>query len=197
MEFNRDFNECAGIINWAFGSNFHEAEAFKRAQAYVPTIVDLLTKLEKRLRFLRVVRDSTLFVLILARTFFWVEVVGIVLCIIGVPSIAIFGDQFGLGWLKAILRENHWELQKVLVIILSVMSLGIAALRTTLVFEKRRDALVANAKAQREEMQRARLERIREAVRMREEEKAAKRKAGLLMPPSFGETETETTDDEG
>ena len=105
--------------------------------------------------------------------------------------------QFGLGWLKAILRENHWELQKVLVIILSVMSLGIAALRTTLVFEKRRDALVANAKAQREEMQRARLERIREAVRMREEEKAAKRKAGLLMPPSFGETETETTDDEG
>ena len=46
-------------------------------------------------------------------------------------------------------------------------------------------------------MQRARLERIREAVRMREEEKAAKRKAGLLMPPSFGETETETTDDEG
>jgi len=197
VEFNRDFNECAGIINWAFGSNFHEAEAFKRAQAYVPTIVDLLTKLEKRLRFLRVVRDSTLFVLILARTFFWVEVVGIVLCIIGVPSIAIFGDQFGLGWLKAILRENHWELQKVLVIILSVMSLGIAALRTTLVFEKRRDALVANAKAQREEMQRARLERIREAVRMREEEKAAKRKAGLLMPPSFGETETETTDDEG
>ncbi len=175
VEFNRDFNECAGIINWAFSANFHEAESFKRAQSYVPTIVELLTKLEKRLRFLRVVRDSTLFVLILVRTFFWVEVAGIVLCIIGVPSIAAFGDQIGLGWLKAILRDHHWELQKVLLIILSVMALGIAALRTTLVFEKRRDQLVANAKAQREEMQRARLDRIREAVRMREEEKAARK----------------------
>lgn len=175
VEFNRDFNECAGIINWAFRSNFHEADSFKRAQGYVPTIVELLTKLEKRLRFLRVVRDSTLFVLILVRTFFWVEVAGIILCIIFVPAIAVFGQEFGLGWLKTMIRANHWELQKVLVIILSVMSLGVAALRTTLVFEKRRDSLLANARAQREEMQRARLERIKEAVRAKEEEKEARR----------------------
>lgn len=176
VEFNRDFNECAGIINWAFSANFHEAEAFKRAQAYVPTIVDLLTKLEKRLKFLRVVRDSTLFVLILIRTFFWVEVAGIILCIIGVPTIAVFGNDFGLGWLKNIIHNNHWELQKVLLIILSVMALGIAALRTTLVFDKRRDKLVSDARAQREEMQRIRLERIKEAMRAKEEKAAGRRK---------------------
>ncbi|MEG1610027.1 MAG: tetratricopeptide repeat protein, partial [Bilophila sp.] len=169
VEFNRDFNECAGIINWAFGSNFHESESFKRAQGYVPTIVDLLSKLEKRLKFLRVVRDSTLFVLILGRTFFWVEVAGLVLCIIGVPTIAVFGNDFGMGWLKTLIRNNHWELQKVLLAILSVMALGISALRTTLVFEKRRDQLVSDARAQREEMQRLRLERVKETVRLKEE----------------------------
>lgn len=169
VEFNRDFNECAGIINWAFGSNFHESDAFKRAQAYVPTVVDLLGKLEKRLKFLRVVRDSTLFVLILGRTFFWVEIAGLLLCVIGVPTIAVFGNEFGLGWLKTLIRNNHWELQKVLLIILSVMALGISALRTTLVFEKRRDQLVADARAQREQMQRVRLERIKEAMRAKAE----------------------------
>lgn len=174
VEFNRDFNECAGIINWAFGANFHEAESFKRARGYVPSIVELLTKLEKRLRFLRVVRDSTLFVLILVRTFFWIEVAGIILCVIGVPTLAVFGQDIGLGWISAMIKNNRWELQRVLIIILSIMSLGIAALRTTLVFEKRRDNLLASAKAQREEMQRARLERIREAVRLKEEENAAR-----------------------
>lgn len=165
VEFNRDFNECAGIINWAFGANFHEPESFKSAQKHIPNIVDLLGKLEKRLRFLRMVRDSTLYVLILGRTFFWVEIAFLVICLIVVPSIAVFGNEMGLGWLKTLIRTNHWQLQKVLLIIVSAMALGFAALRTTLVFEKKRDQLVADARAQREEMQRQRLDRIREAAR--------------------------------
>ena len=182
VEFNRDFNECAGIINWAFASNFHEPESFKRAQAYIPTIVEILTRLEKRLRFLRVVRDSTLFVLILGRTFFWVEIVSLLLCLIIVPTIAVFGSDFGLGWLKSLIRTNHWELQKVLLATVSAMSLGIAALRTTLVFERKRDQLVADARSHREEMQRQRLERIKENARR--EHEAGKGK--IVKPPMGG-----------
>ncbi len=192
VEFNKDFNECAGIINWAFGSNFHEPEAFKRAQAYIPTIVDLLGRLEKRLRFLRVVRDTTLFVLILGRTFFWIEIACLLLCVIILPTIAVFGNEFGLGWLKGIIRANHWELQKVLLVIVSAMSLGIAALRTTLVFERKRDQLVADARAQREEMQRQRLERIKETAR-REYELGQARK----VKPPMGAAEAEEEGAEG
>ena len=165
VEFNRDFNECAGIINWAFGANFNEPDSFKKAQSHIPKIVDLLGKLERRLRFLRMVRDSTLYVLILGRTFFWVEIAFLVICLVVVPSIAVFGNEFGMGWLQRLIRNNHWQLQKVLLIVISAMALGIAALRTTLVFEKRRDKLVADARAQREEMQRQRLDRIKEAAR--------------------------------
>lgn len=165
VEFNRDFNECAGIINWAFSANFHEPDAFKQAQVHIPNVVELLNKLERRLRFLRMVRDSTLYVLILGRTFFWVEIAFLVICLVAVPSVAVFGKDFGLGWLQQMIRNNHWQLQKVLLIIISAMALGIAALRTTLVFEKRRDQLVADARTQREEMQRQRLERIKDAAR--------------------------------
>lgn len=161
VEFNRDFNECASILNWAFSSNFHEPEAFKRAQAYIPTIVEVLGRLENRLRFLRVVRDTTLYVLILGRTFFWVEVASLLLCVIIVPTIAVFGHEFGLGWLRALIRTNHWELQKVLLIVVSAMALGVAALRTTIIFERKRDELVSDARARREEMQRQRLERVK------------------------------------
>lgn len=191
VEFNKDFNECAGIINWAFSSNFHEPEAFKRAQAYIPTIVDLLTRLEKRLRFLRVVRDSTLFVLILGRTFFWVEITSLLLCVIIMPAIAVFGNKFGLGWLQMIIRANHWELQKVLLVIVSAMSLGVAALRTTLVFERKRDQLVADARSQREEMQRQRLEKIKETARR--EHEAGK---GKKIKPPMGAPEPAEEDKE-
>ncbi len=175
VEFNRDFNECAGIINWAFGANFHDTDSFKQAQAYIPTVTDLLKQLETRLRFLRVVRDSTLFVLILLRSFFWLEVVGIVLCLVTVPAIAIYGDHFGMGWIKNLIRHNHWELQKVLVTIVSIMALGAAVLRTTLVFEKRREKLLADAREHREQMQQKRLERIREARQQREQQAKARR----------------------
>ena len=175
VEFNRDFNECAGIINWAFGANFHDTTSFKQAQAYVPTVTDLLKQLEARLRFLRVVRDSTLFVLILLRTFFWIEVIGIVLCLLFVPAIAIYGDNFGLGWLKTLIRQHHWELQKVLVTIVSIMALGAAVLRTTLIFEKRREKLLASAREHREQMQHQRLERIREANAQREQKRRARK----------------------
>lgn len=172
VEFNRDFNECAGIINWAFSTNFHETESFKRAQAYIPTVTDLLKQLETRLKFLRVVRDATLFVLVLIRTFFWLEVTGVVLCLVTVPAIAIYGEHFGMSWLKSLIRIHHWELQQVLLTIISIMALGIAVLRTTLVFERKREKLLADARVHREQMQQKRLERIREIKRQQAERDA-------------------------
>ena len=183
VEFNRDFNECAGIINWAFGTNFRDTEVFKRAQAYLPTVADLLKQLETRLRFLRMVRDATLFVLVLIKTFFWMEVVGITLCLIIVPAIAIYGNLFGLDWVQGMIRAHHWELQKVLITIISIMALGVAVLRTTLVFERKRERLLADARAQREQMQQKRLERIRENKRLQAEREARGAKSKALVEP--------------
>lgn len=174
-EFSREFNECAGIINWGFASNFNEVDAFQRAKASTENLDILLRNLRKRLKFLRMVRDSTLFILTLGKSFFWVELVGLLICFLGVPGIILYGDKINLGWLKQMLGNQQWEIQKVLVGIVSIIALGIAALRTTIVFEKRRDKLIEEARSHRENLQQMRLDRIKRQ-RILEAEALAKEK---------------------
>lgn len=174
-EFSREFNESAGIINWAFASNFKEVDAFQRARASTENLDGLLRNLRKRLKFLRIVRDSTLFILTLGKSFFWAEMVGLLICFLGVPGIILYGDRINLGWLKQMLGSQQWEIQKVLVGIVSVIALGIAALRTTIVFERRRDKLIEEARNQRENLQQMRLDRIKRQ-RVLEAEALAKEK---------------------
>lgn len=177
-EFSNDFNESAGIINWAFACNFNEADPFKEAQAATPKLNDLLRNLKKRLKFLRMVRDGTLFGLTMGKTFFWVEIVGLLFCFIGVPVVVFWGESLYLGWLKEILGENQWSIQKVLIVIVTIIAIGVAALRTTLVFDKKREKLLEQAREQREKAQQLRLARIRkqrqvEAENARRAQKAA------------------------
>lgn len=182
-DFSSNFNSAAGIINWAFSSNFGEAHIFKKAQNSMAELDRLLYNLKKRLRFLRTVRDSTLFGLTMFRTFIWIEVVGLLLCFLGVPAIVFFGDKIGLGWLKYLIGENQWAIQKVLVIIITILAIGIGSLRTTLVFDRKREKLLEEARQQREKAQATRLAAVRKkreaearkAERMRKE--AEKREA--------------------
>lgn len=160
-DFSADFNASAGIINWAFSSNFGESETFKKAQSSMPKLDKLLQNLKKRLGFLRAARDGTLFGLTMLRTFVWIEIIGLLLCFLGVPAIVFFGDKIGLGWLKYLLGENQWSIQKVLVVIVTIIALGAGALRTTLVFEKKREKLLEQAREQREKAQATRVEAIR------------------------------------
>lgn len=173
-EFSAEFNESAGIINRVFACNFRESRAFKSAQAETSHLADLLRSLRKRLKSLRMVRDGTLFGLTFAKTLFWMEVVGLTLCFVAVPIVYFWGDILHLGWLKRLLGSEPWSIEKVLVLIVTVVALGLAALRTTLVFDRKREKLLAEARRQREEAQQTRLERIR---RQRQEEAANSRKA--------------------
>ena len=177
-DFSSDFNSSAGIINWAFASNFNEAETFKRAQNAIPRLDELLQNLKTRLKFLRTVRDGTLFGLTMLRTFVWVEVIGLLLCFVGVPVIVFWGEKLGLGWLKYLLGENQWSIQKVLVIIVTILAVGVGALRTTLVFDRKREKLLEQAREQRQKAQQTRIESIRkqrlaEAKKLRRQQEAA------------------------
>lgn len=160
-QFSREFNEAAGLINWAFACNFGEATTFQRAHQSTSHLNDLLFNLKKRLKFLRMVRDTTLFSLTLCKGFIWMELAGLVFCFAAMPLLAYFGEGLGLIWLQKLMERQQWEIQKVLLLIVSLVALGIAALRTTLVFDRKRDKLLNEAKAQREKLQEIRLNRIK------------------------------------
>ena len=87
----------------------------------------------------------------------------------------------GLLWLQRLVKVNFWELQKVLVSIISITALGVASLRTTLIFEKRRDKMLDEARSQREELQRIRLERAR--AKREAQLRAAREQAADMLPP--------------
>ena len=96
-------------------------------------------------------------------------------------AVLFYGDAMGLLWLQRLVKVNFWELQKVLVSIISITALGVASLRTTLIFEKRRDKMLDEARSQREELQRIRLERAR--AKREAQLRAAREQAADMLPP--------------
>ena len=141
----------------------------ERAEAATPKVNDLLRSLRKRLKMLRVVRDVTLFCLTSIKTFAWMEILGLLLCFIAVPLIILLGDQLNLGWLRNMIGESQWEIIKVMIMIVTILSIGVSLLISTITFEGKREKLLAEARAQRERAQQMRLERVKQQRRIRDE----------------------------
>jgi len=133
--------------NWALKANFHTPETFRKAQMLMEQEGERLKKLENRLKFLRVVRDSTLFVLVMTETFLWLQIIGLILIFAALPLFIFYGDKVGLDLLATALAKDRWPVQKALLILLTVFSLGVAGLRTILRFESIRDAILSKARA--------------------------------------------------
>ncbi len=175
-EFNQNFNDCASILSWAFNSDFRNPEAFRRAQGYIEVLDESIASLETKLKFISTVRDATLFFLLLAKTFILIEIIGLVLGFLAIPAILFYGNQIGLSWLQQLVANNYWELQRVLLAVISTFALGIAILRSSLIFDKRRVEMLENAKTQREQSQQQRLARIK---REKEEENKTKKQKSI------------------
>lgn len=147
VEFNRSYNEGVANSNWAMTTNLHSPEAFRKAQILVEQEATRLEKLEGRLKFLRIVRDSTLFILSVAETFLWLEIVGIVLIFVILPLFLLYGDKLGFDFAVGAVAKERWQVQKALFVVVSVLAFGVASLRTLLRFETIRDGILAKAKA--------------------------------------------------
>ena len=84
---------------------------------------NIIQGLESRLRTLKVVRDATLFVLILGKSFFWLEVIGLVLSLALLPLTIYYGQKMGYPWATGLLIKQKWQIQKGLILVLSVAAL--------------------------------------------------------------------------
>lgn len=146
VEFNKSYSQSVANINWAMTANLHVPDSFRKAQFIVEQETERLKKLEGRLRFLRIIRDSTLFILSMAETFFWIELIGIIAIFVVLPLLLLYGDKFGLDVAVSAIVKERWQMQKGLFFMLSVLAVGIASLRTVLRFEQIRDKILLKAK---------------------------------------------------
>jgi tetratricopeptide (TPR) repeat protein len=145
VDFNKTYNQSVLNLNWANAANFLLPDAFRKAQTLMEQEGERLKKLEGRLKFLRIIRDATLFLLSVAETFFWCELAGIILIFVLMPLLLIYGDKIGMDWTASLIAEERWGVQKALFFVVSILALGVASLRTILRFETIRDKILAKA----------------------------------------------------
>jgi tetratricopeptide (TPR) repeat protein len=141
VDFNRDFNFCAEKLNWIKTSHLKVAENFRNTQKFLSEIDERLVTLQSRLVSLRIVRDSTLFVLILGKNFMWLELASLGLALIMVPAFIYFTRGMEGNWLVDLVVEQKWDFQKGLVLILSIIAMATAAVRTALSFDRKKNEL--------------------------------------------------------
>ena len=146
VEFNKSFNKCALNINWAMQTNMGLPESFKKAQILANEEEERIGNLEKRLKILRLIRDSTLFLLTMARTFFWVEIIGLLLVLVVLPLVLFYAQKSGAEWPVTVMVGQQWQVQKAATFIISFLAFAFALLRTVLRFEKIRDTLLEKAR---------------------------------------------------
>lgn len=141
LEFNKDFNFCVDKINWVKTQRLMDADNFRKSLKFLEEIEDRIDTLQGRLVTLRIVRDSTLFILMLGRNFIWLELLGLGLALVAIPSIIYFTQDMQGNWMLDAIRDQRWEFTKGLVIILSISCLALAAIKSAFSFEKRKREL--------------------------------------------------------
>ncbi len=140
-EFNKDYNSCASKLNWMRTTPLNVAANFRKSQDYVEDIDATIVLLRARLVTLRIVRDVTLFLMLLGKTFMWLEIIGLALSLVLVPTLVYLAQKTGQNWIAWTLSSQQWQMQKALVLMVSIGAMAFAAMRTALTFEKKRAAL--------------------------------------------------------
>jgi hypothetical protein len=140
-DFNRDFNFCAAKLNWMRTTTLNIPENFRKSQEALPLVDERIKTLRSRLVSLRIVRDSTFFTMLLGRNFMWMEIAGLALALLLVPIFVYGLNQFGQGAMADMVERQKWQLQKGLVIVLSIMAMGLAAIKTAITFDSKKKKL--------------------------------------------------------
>ncbi|MBG0791552.1 MAG: tetratricopeptide repeat protein [Desulfovibrionaceae bacterium] len=143
LEFNKEFNTCVDKINWIRTQPLNEAGNFRKALANITEIEDHIDSLQSRLVTLRIIRDSTLFILMLGRNFIWLELIGLAILLVTLPSLIYFTQDIKGNYILDMINDEkqRWEISKGLVIILSIICVAFAAVKSALTFEKRKRQL--------------------------------------------------------
>jgi tetratricopeptide (TPR) repeat protein len=140
-DFNRDFNFCVKRINWVMTQSLRTADNFRIARRHVPEIEEHLIALSKRLVSLRIVRDSTLFAMIMGKHFVWMEVVGLAFALLTIPVLLYYSSKVAGNWIIDGILAQKWAFQKGLIFLVTLFALGLASLLSVMSFERKKRQL--------------------------------------------------------
>ncbi len=182
VDFNKDFNYCARQLNWALSQHLQVAENFRRASDIEEKLDVKLDKLEGRLKTLRIIRDSTLFLMIFVKTFLWVGGASLLISFVTFYVLLLFGPDLGLSFTMGLTTLQKFKLQISMMVGFLTLAFALSGLRTALIFEGRKEKLLGKLEAKAEKAR----EEARAQARQRKERAQlgeGKKGAPKALPP--------------
>jgi len=77
----------------------------------------------------------------LGKNFMWMELASLGLALVTVPAFIYFTRGMEGNWMVDLVVKQKWDFQKGLVLILSILAMAVAALRTAISFERKKNEL--------------------------------------------------------
>lgn len=134
-KFHQIQAETEYLLNRVQGLELTKPQDFRQGTQYMERARECMALLEKKLKTLKTFREGMLFLYIMAKDFVWILLAVLAGSVLLVPLIAYAGLAQEMDWALSIVEERRALLQ-VGVMAMLILSLGAAAVRTTLRFER-------------------------------------------------------------
>ncbi|WP_045216219.1 tetratricopeptide repeat protein [Desulfonatronovibrio magnus] len=138
-KFNRVYTSCANNLKKAGKTDPGKASGFRQIQEYIKLGAENVAVLEKRIAFITTVGDGLFFVLLMFRSFLWTLVIVLLISAAVIPGVVYLGMRTESEWALTFFSQRI-DVFNIGLIVISIFSLGWAAVRTVLSFEKKKSA---------------------------------------------------------
>ncbi|RQD79581.1 tetratricopeptide repeat protein [Desulfonatronospira sp. MSAO_Bac3] len=131
----RLLNESRSLLENVRGLNTSTPHGYRQARDELDQAGKCAQLMQKRLRSLRLFRDGVLFLYFMTRSFFWI-LLGVLLASTLIVGLGTYvGLRREMEWAFSILEQRRSLLQLGIMLV-AMLSLALAAIRTTMVFER-------------------------------------------------------------
>ncbi|SDB05367.1 hypothetical protein SAMN05660653_00283 [Desulfonatronum thiosulfatophilum] len=141
---NSYYNKGGRILQSISKMDLHNGKTYRQALTQMQEAEDILQKMSKQMKSVKLIRESSLFVLFLCKRFLWLAIFGLLASIVVVPVLLHSIQQSGSVWATEWITDQRWQVQRTVSLIMVVISGTIAAVWTSLGYEKQKRKYLAS-----------------------------------------------------
>jgi tetratricopeptide (TPR) repeat protein len=134
-----NFNKAGKMLHGLSKMDLQVGSVYKKTKEQLIEAEKILDKLEARLKSIKILRDATLFVLLVGKSFLWLSILALVASMVAVPVMLHSMQSSGSEWATEWLTTQRWQVQRTVSLIMVFISGVVAAVWTSLRFEKQKN----------------------------------------------------------
>jgi len=138
-------SEVRAMLKEVQSLDINAPEGYRLARAELTMAAEHISRMQKRLKSLELFRDASLFLYFMTRSFFWILLAVLLAGTFLVGAGTYAGLRREVDWAFSVLEQREAMLQ-VGIMLMAILSLALAAIRTTISFERLKAKYYKNKK---------------------------------------------------